>query len=136
MPLSATAHSTATAYRVRLQDPAGHEWWADEPVSNGGGDTAPDPVQLVLSGLCACTTITVQMYAQRKGWPLSGVRVHATLNPAGDPPRGEANHIARELHLEGALDAEQRERLLQIANACPVHKLLSGSLVVDTTVHA
>ncbi len=129
---SASADSTNTAYRVRLQDPAGHEWWGDEPAEHGGADTAPNPLQLVLSGLCACTTITVQMYAKRKEWPLASVHVQARLNPNGGPTAGGANRIERTITLTGDLSAEQRERLLQIANACPVHKLLTGPIDVAT----
>src|SRR5690606_17457296 len=127
-----TAASTAIDYIVEFTDPAGHRWQADEPEALGGGDTAPDPMQLVLSGLGACTAITLKMYAARKQWPLRDVRVELELNPGGKPEAG--NDIRRVVQLEGDLDDAQRERLLQIANACPVHKLLAGEIRIDTAL--
>ena len=126
------AESTATDYIVELTDPAGHRWQADEPVKLGGGDTAPDPMQLVLSALGACTAITLKMYAARKQWRLDDVVVDLELNPDGKPDTG--NGIRRRLTVKGDLDAAQRERLVQIANACPVHKLLADEIRIDTAL--
>jgi len=120
----------ATPYVVRFSDDLGHEWLADEPSEVGGGNTATTPDRLILSSLGACTAITIKMVAQRRNIQLTGVRVELTLNPAGRPAQG--NDIARAIHLEGDMNDEQREQLLKIANACPMHKLLTGEVRIAT----
>jgi putative redox protein len=118
-----------------------HALTADEPVASNGTDTGPAPYGLILSGLGACTSITLRMYAERKGLPLTGVRVrlrHAKIHAADcadcETREGKLDHIERELELEGALDAEQRARLREIADRCPVHRTLEGEIVVQTTL--
>jgi putative redox protein len=127
-----TAVIGETPYVVTLTDGT-HEWLGDEPLEAGGGARGPSPHQLVLSGLGACTAITLRMYAARKGWPLSGVTVELQLNPDG-APAGGGSEIRRRITLRGDLTAEQRERLLQVANACPVNKTLGGEIHTTTAL--
>ena len=119
-----TAHIGSTNFQV-LFDDGKHTWLADEPEAVGGGDRGPTPVSLLLSSLGACTSITLKMYAQRKGWPLTDVHVALAMQTGDD-----GSTIDRQIVLIGELSEEQRERLLQIANACPVHKILTGSITI------
>ncbi|MBK1692064.1 bifunctional alpha/beta hydrolase/OsmC family protein [Ectothiorhodospira mobilis] len=113
-----------------------HRLTADEPEDKGGNDLGPSPYELVMAGLGACSSITLRMYAQRKQWPLEHVAVRVHHDQVDDPqaapgtrPR-KMDRFDREILLEGDLDAEQRKRLLQIADRCPVHRMLrSGALI-------
>jgi putative redox protein len=126
------AVSNAAPWLVTLNDGT-HEWQADEPVALGGADRAPTPHHLLLSALGACTAVTLRMYAARKSWALEEVQVELQFNPEGTPAAG-GNDIRRRITVRGALSAEQRERLLQIANACPIHKVLSGEVRIATSL--
>jgi putative redox protein len=119
-----------TDYQVQIH--AGrHALSADEPLSRGGTDAGPSPYEPVLSGLVACTAITLRMYAQRKGWNLAGVRVEALF-----VRRGDASHIDRRLWLEGDLTPEQKAGLLAIAERTPVTLTLKNGLAINTELRS
>lgn len=128
--VTVVGRSAAEPYGVDLDDGT-HKWRADEPAAAGGGDTGPDPMQLLCASLAACTAITVRMYAQRKEWSLEGLEVRVTMNPEGTG-KEDGTVLQRTLHFEGDLDQAQRDRLLQIANACPTHKILTGTVRIPT----
>ena len=124
----ATAKLASARYSVNIR--AGHhDLIGDEPVSAGGGDAGPTPFGLVLSGLGACTAITLRMYAERKNWPLTGLGVD--LEYFRD---GKAFRIERVLHVEGNLDAEQRARLADIAERTPVTLALKAGATIHTKI--
>lgn len=104
---------------------------ADEPVKDGGGDTGFRPFELVMSGLSACTAITLRMYAQRKGWPLEDVEVSCELHKQGD-----VSTIARSVKVTGALAEEQRARLADICERTPVTLLLKAGATIETKLSA
>jgi putative redox protein len=106
-----------------------HRLIADEPVAAGGGDAGPAPKEILLAALGACTAITLRMYAQRKQWPLAEVAVELSF---GEGSTNDATIIERDVRLVGELGEDQRQRLLQIANACPLHKILTGSVQIPT----
>lgn len=111
-----------------------HQLTADEPKSYKGADLGPAPFELLLSGLGACTSMTLRMYADRKGWPLDrvSVKLHHERVPAEDDPKALTEHIERVVTLGGDLDADQRARLLEIADRCPVHQALENPKVITT----
>jgi putative redox protein len=102
---------------------------ADEPTHLGGSDQGPTPTELVLAGLGSCKAITIKMYAERKGWPLENVYVAAELQTVE-----KQSVIAVYLTLVGDLTADQRDRLREIGDRCPVHRLLSTSTVIQTVL--
>lgn len=121
----------------------GYTLVADEPLSMGGTGAGPTPYDYLLAALGSCTAITVRMYADRKGWPLEAVavrldhhRIHAKDCEECETKEGRIDRIERELELTGPLKEQQRQRLLEIANRCPVHRTLESEVVVETYLAA
>ena len=108
-----------------------HEIHADEPEENGGDDTGPSPQELLAASLASCTAITVEMYAKRKGWEIGDVAVDVDYEPA---QRGSPTKFKMEIRLPKELPEDQRERLMQIAAKCPVHRTLEGEVMFEETV--
>jgi putative redox protein len=133
-----TASVGPTGYRTEIT--AGpHRYFADEPVPLGGTGTGPTPYELLLGALGSCMAMTLRMYADRKRWPLHGVRIHLRSERAHekDCEKCESEEVglprvARRIELAGPLSADQRDRLPQIADRCPVKQTLQRGLVVET----
>jgi putative redox protein len=116
-----------------------HQLTADEPVAAGGQDTGPGPYDLLVAGLGACTSMTMRMYADRKQLPLDRVtvtlrhsKIHAKDCEECETREGMLDQIERDISIEGALDAEQRQRLMEIADKCPVHRTLHSEIRIVT----
>jgi uncharacterized OsmC-like protein len=114
-----------------------HTVIADEPHEAGGSDSGPDPYSLLLAALGACTAMTLQIYARQKEWPLENVevslrhsRIHAEDCGDCSTTRGQLDQIERYISLEGPLSGEQKARLLEIAQRCPVHKTLTSEISI------
>lgn len=112
------------AHEIELE--GGHELVVDEPRDRGGTDTGPRPTQLLASSLAGCVAITMEMYAERKGWDLDELEVSVEVAYEGAVP----NDYEVSISLPDGLDEEQRRRLLVIATKCPVHKVLAGEASV------
>lgn len=124
------AHNEEPPYRVVVQWRNG-TLLADEPTTVGGNDSGPDPYTLLLSSLASCTLSTLRMYAQRKQWNIQGIQVEVNLFQVKEPSL--TTTIIRHLFFPETISEEQRERLLYIAEQCPVSKLLKNSIQIETS---
>jgi putative redox protein len=121
---------------------ATHTILADEPVEAGGDDSGPNPYELLLSSLAACKIITVQMYARRKGWELTGIelnmathKIHAVdCTACESDPKAKIDVIETQIKFLGDLNAEQVDRLKQISEKCPVHRTLTSETKIYTSL--
>jgi putative redox protein len=109
----------------------GHHLIADEPKDNGGDDSGPNPQELLAASLASCTAITIEMYANRKGWDLGEVVVDVDYEPA---QRGSPTKFAMKIRVPKELPEEQRERVMHIAAKCPVHRTLEGEVMFDEKI--
>jgi putative redox protein len=126
--MRATARRKSTGrlqHEIRIRD---HAIGADEPQDTGGDDTAPSPQELLAASLASCTAITLEMYADRKGWDVGDVEVDCEYQPA---ERGCPTRFQLVVRLPEGLDEEQVSRLMQIAAKCPVHRTLDGEVMFD-----
>lgn len=122
-------------------DTADHQFFVDEPVEAGGENSGPSPYEFLLAALGACTAMTLRLYADRKQWDLQRVRVELSHERqhlkdcedcTGEEKGPFLDRVARRVHLEGNLDDEQRARLLEIAERCPVHRTLTGTVRITS----
>lgn len=111
----------------------GHVIVVDEPAAEGGTNAGPAPTRLLAASLASCTAITIQMYAARKGWDVSGLGVAVEFG--GSPKAGEAAQFVIELTLPAGLSDEQAERITVIGGKCPVHRVLTGPVEIEMRSH-
>lgn len=123
--LTATLGRTGYATVMKTR---GHTLVADEPLDIGGTDLSASPYEYVMGALASCTAITLRMYAERKGWPLEGVDVRI------DMTRSRMPEITRHLTIRGPLDEAQRARLHEIADLCPVSRMLKAGVPITAVI--
>lgn len=109
----------------------GHTLQGDEPIENGGKDAGPTPTELVLSGLASCTVSTLRMYADKKGWNVDKIEVELRIHTT-KTETGQSAEIESVISITGAVSDEQKQRMLEIARKCPVHKLLTNPIVINS----
>jgi putative redox protein len=125
---SATALIGRTQYQTVVNS-GGHGLITDEPLTADGSDTGMNPFSLLLASLASCTVITLRMYINRKMWPIEEIKADVEMFKTLGGTR-----IETKLSFKGEVNDEQRDRLLKIANACPVHKILIGNIDINTNI--
>ena len=131
-------HGTAAGFAQEIEI-GSHELYADEPVSFGGTESGPSPYDLLLAALGSCTSMTVGFYARKRRWPLENItvslrhsRIHAADCEDCETKEGKIDRIELDVQLTGSLTAEQREKLMEIAERCPVHQTLTSEINIKT----
>ena len=124
--------SKSPSHKLAFQLAIGpHTALCDEPVAAGGDDAGPTPHDFFDAALTACTSLTVLMYARHKGWPIEDVRVAVTRDNSQE--RNGVYRLERKVELVGALSEEQRLRLMEIADRCPIHRLMHAKIEISST---
>jgi putative redox protein len=133
-------HGTAAGFAQEVEV-GSHEVYADEPVSFGGTDSGPSPYDLLLAALGSCTSMTIGFYARKRRWPLENItvslrhsRIHAADCEECETKEGKIDRIELDIHLTGSLADEQRAKLMEIADKCPVHQTLTSEINIRTRV--
>ena len=127
--MKATARRTdGFKHQIKIRD---HELVIDEPTEEGGADAGPSPQEMLAASLASCVAITIEMYADRKGWDVSGLEVDCDYTPA---ERGSPTRFELVMRMPAHLSEEQVERLRVIAAKCPVHRTLDGEVMFDERV--
>ena len=129
--MKATAHRTASTGLAHRIESRGHQLVADEPTEQGGEDRGPTPQELLAASLAACTAITIEMYAKRKGWEIGDVEVDCEYEQS---ERGSPTLFKLTVRLPDGLSEEQVERIGAVAAKCPVHRTLEGETTFEQRV--
>ena len=123
------SHIEKEKYKVEIKSPSGNLIISDEPLDKGGMDLGFSPMELLASSLASCTSATLKMYADHKGWKVESVRIEIEI---GRNEELNKTFINRIIEVSGELDDTQRARLLAVSNSCPVHKILSNPIEIST----
>ena len=133
-----TVHGNAKEFAQKVEL-GSHHLDVDEPVSYGGTDSGASPYDLILAALGACTSMTIGLYARKRGWPLEDItvslrhsKIHAKDCDDCETKDGRIDRIEMEIHLDGALTEEQRAKLIEIAGKCPIHQTLTHEINIKT----
>jgi len=135
--MSQVSAELTSGMQVRISN-GRHDWVADEPAAAGGTDTGPNPYEILLSSLAACTCVTIALYCRHKGMTLNSItasfefsNIHADdCEHCDDDKTGFIEHITSNVHISGDFDEKQKNRLAQIATRCPVHKTLAAGVTI------